>query len=119
MPTLFALLIQVCGLSHREAAAFLDVRLDTVKSWSTGRNPTPARVVEELGNLAFAIEEAADKTLEYISEAPAEIELPMAADDKRARELGWPCLGAHRAMIALAAARAVSEGLTVHIIPSE
>ena len=47
MTTAFALLCQVCGLSTREAAAFLGTRHDTVKSWSSGRNPTPAGIIEK------------------------------------------------------------------------
>lgn len=57
--TPFALLLDRCGLSHREAAAYLSVRLDTVRSWSLGRNRTPPGVIEELRLLYRRIELAA------------------------------------------------------------
>jgi hypothetical protein len=50
--TLFAAILAGLGLSQSEAAAFLDVRLDTVKSWSIGRNRVPDRVMITLHNLA-------------------------------------------------------------------
>lgn len=105
--TLFALLIQRCGLSLSEAAAFLGVRLDTVKSWSSGRNPTPPGVTDELRALYEKIETAAENLLSIIEEADdeAEIELGYASDDKEARSLGWPCVGAQRAALGIAIAR--------------
>ena len=51
--------LQLCGLSQREAAAFLDVRLDTLKSWSSGRGPTPEGVMRELAALQGRIVKAA------------------------------------------------------------
>jgi len=36
-PTVFSLLLNLCGLKQREAADILGVSLDTVKSWSTGK----------------------------------------------------------------------------------
>jgi hypothetical protein len=39
--TLYSACLSRLGLSQAEAAALHDVRLDTVKSWSAGRNPVP------------------------------------------------------------------------------
>ena len=126
MTTLFRLLSQVCGLSHREAADFLSVRLDTVKSWSSGRNPTPPGVLNELAALAERIDAAADEGVAYqnfitsysvtpavikeLDGVPEAIELELAADDAEAQSLGWPCVGAHRAVLALTVARGMAEG---------
>lgn len=46
--TMFKLVCESCGLSVREAAKFLGAKLDTVKSWSSGRNPAPESVIEKL-----------------------------------------------------------------------
>lgn len=72
--TTFAAALRLCGLSHQEAADFFDVRLDTVKSWSAGRNPVPTGVWGMLADLWRRIEDAADNA----SGAPA-------IDDPRAR----------------------------------
>ena len=61
MKTTFAAAIQLCGLSQQEAADFLGVRLDTVKSWSSGRNPPPAGVWAMLAQLWVQIESLAEK----------------------------------------------------------
>lgn len=89
----------------------LGVRLDTVKSWSAGRNPTPAGVIEDLKGLAARQSRAASEVLDKISElarehgAPDEVELSYPSDDHEAQSIGWPCVGAWRAM----AARIIAE----------
>ncbi len=127
MITPFSLLIQVCGLSMREAAAWLEVRRDTVKSWSAGRNRTPDGVLENLVDLAARIDAAADKAVGEIARAAAggeaegaeleTVEMGLAADDYEARQLGWPCVGAQRMVIALALARGMAEGYSIKVVP--
>lgn len=113
--TAFALLIARCGFSHREAADFLSVRLDTVKSWSAGRNRAPAGAIADLRALHAKIERAASEALAVIAEQkPEEIELGIVADDHEAQGLGWPCVGAHAAVLGLVVARA---GIPVRIVP--
>lgn len=58
--TTFASALRICGLSLQEAADYFDVRLDTVKSWSAGRNPAPDGVWMMLADLWQRIENAAD-----------------------------------------------------------
>lgn len=101
MTTLFALLEQNCGLSHQEAANFLNTRVDTVKSWASGRRTAPADVLNELRNLSDTIDRAASEALALIREKAATgfVELGYAADDYEARQLGWPCVGAQQAML--------------------
>jgi hypothetical protein len=109
-----ALLIQIGGLSHREAADFLRVRLDTVQSWHRSRNPTQARdgVIAELRGLIARQETAAAQATDQIAAlagrhgAPTEIEIGYPADDHEAQDLGWPCVGAWRAMAARVVAAA-------------
>lgn len=52
--------IAVCGLSQREAAEFLGVSLDTVKSWCAGRANPPLGVWTMLASLFEQIQNAAD-----------------------------------------------------------
>lgn len=121
--TQFALLAQVCGLSHREAADCLGVRIDTVKSWSAGRNPTPPGVLDQLSELARKIDRAADEALDLIKRqakkrgAPAVVELALARDDAEARELGWPCVGAQAACFGRVIARGRATGQVFAVVP--
>lgn len=118
MPSLFSAALTLCGLSHREAAAFLNVRPDTVKSWSAGRNPVPAGAMAELHRLSERMDEAAENVADLFDEhAPAAaVEIGIASDDHEARSLGWPCVGAQMAL----AARVWSllpEGVTLRLVP--
>jgi hypothetical protein len=99
----FALLLDRCGLSVREAAAFLRVREDTVKSWRTGRNPTPPGVFVSLRTLYAGQTNAAGEALALLSSAPSDmvVELGLASDDAEAQLLGFPCVGAHAAVLGM------------------
>lgn len=106
MTTAYALLLDRCGISQREAAAFHGVRLDTVKSWSAGRNAAPAGVVAELRGLYAQIETAATEAIKLAKkQQPTALELGLASDDHEAQSLGWPCVGAQAAAFGLIAAR--------------
>lgn len=107
MITAYALLLDRCGLSHREAAELHGVRLDTVRSWASARNRTPPGVMTELRTLHAQIEAAAAQALAVIAQAPAEaeIELGLASDDAEARALGLPAVGAHAALLGLVVAQ--------------
>jgi hypothetical protein len=105
MTTMFKLVCDSCGLSLREAPQFLGAKLDTAKSWSSGRNPAPETVIDELIELAVRIDVAAREGLLRIKESragqglPEKIEIGIAADDAEAQSLGWPCAGTHHAVI--------------------
>lgn len=107
----YALLLQLSGLSQREAALFHDVRPDTVKSWSAGRNEAPAGAITELRDLIALQEKTAAETISLIANLALianvarradldEIELGYPADDHEAATLGWPCVSAWAAMAA-------------------
>ena len=113
--TPLALLSALSGLSQRETAEFLDVRIDTVKSWSSGRNACREEFLDELRGLVKKQERAAAEMLAQLARlresqgAPDIIELGFPADDSEAQSLGWPCVGAWSAMAArvIAGCRAV------------
>lgn len=105
MTTLFKLACQSCGLSLREAAAFLEVRDTRAKEWWMGRRTPKPSVIDELLALAHRQEIAAAETVKVIQiqiaarGVPEEIEIGVGADDHEAQSLGWPCVGAHAAVL--------------------
>lgn len=118
--TTYAALCAACGLSLREAADFNRVRLDTAKSWSSGRNGAPAGALQELAELRNLIEEAADQVVDRtlaMAPAPPVVELGLASDDHEARSLGWPCVGTHRVLLGCVASGLIVAGLDVVIVP--
>ena len=108
MTTVYALLLDRCGLSHREAAELHGVRLDTVKSWAAGRNQAPAGVVAQMRALYANLVQAAAHQVAFIAGPltvnTVEIELGLARRDDEARTLGLPCIGAHKALLGMVAA---------------
>lgn len=101
-----ALLIALAGLSHREAGGVCRVRIDTIRSWSAGRNRAPPGALNDLRALIARQERAAAEAVAQIAAlvqtrgAPDEIEIGYPADDYEAQSLGWPCVGAWQAMAA-------------------
>ena len=79
--TTFAAAIRLCGLSQQQAADFFDVRLDTLKSWSSGRNPAPAGVWAMLADLWRRIEDAADDAAPLVDLADSRSWANLSADD--------------------------------------
>ncbi|MGE0408738.1 MAG: helix-turn-helix domain-containing protein [Amphiplicatus sp.] len=105
--TLFAASLHLLGLSQSEAADFLDVRPDTLKSWCSGRRNPPEGIWAPLRALYERQQIAVDHALELIEEKrPDEIAPAM----KGPRSTSWPSEGAH---MAVAAAVALSVDLPV------
>lgn len=109
--TPFALLVSLAGLSHREAAAFHRVRLDTIRSVSTGRRSRASDgMITELRRLIAAQERAAAENIAVIAarltaaEAAGQpldaVVIGFPSDDHEAQALGFPCVGAWQAMAA-------------------
>lgn len=104
--TPFAILCALAGLSHAEAASLCGVRLDTARSWSTGRRTAPPGAIADLRTLIARQAKAADEAVAHIARlaqshgAPDEIEIGYPADDQEVRSLGWPCVAAWAAMAA-------------------
>jgi len=59
--------IAICGLSQSEAADFLQVSIDTVKSWCSGRSNPPLGVWQQLSSLFEQIQNAADNAADIMS----------------------------------------------------
>ena len=64
MKTTYSACLARLGLSQAGAAALHGVRIDTVKSWASGRNPVPQGAWDDLRSLSDQIEDAADELLE-------------------------------------------------------
>lgn len=99
--TLFSEILHGCGLSHREAAAYLKASGGSIASYASGRRVPPNGMFSELHELAARQEAAAEQALQIWEAAgePNEIEIGIASDDHEAQTLGWPCRGAHAAVI--------------------
>ncbi len=57
------------------------------------------------------------RQVDAMGSPPESIELGIASDDHEARTIGWPCVGAQRASIALVVARGTPHGLRFHVVP--
>ena len=114
--TLFQLLARASGLSHQEIADHLGYRLDTVKSWAVGRNPTPPDVIVAVVDLTESIDDAAEAAVAGLQES-AVMTLRVTDNAKKAKKLGWPSLGAYQSVLNKAATKAVQRGHAVRIEP--
>lgn len=92
--TLYAAALRRLGLSQAEAAAYHGVRLDTVKSWSAGRNRVPAGAWAELRRLYNQQVIAIDAALQLIEENQPAV-LTMTPGPRAAE---WPSEGAWMAV---------------------
>ena len=119
MITAYALLLDRCGLSLREAAVFHNVRSDTAQKWAAGRSRVPPGAVADLRALYARIEAAAVEALDQIEAlaaqgAPDRVELALASDDTEAQALGWPCVGTQAAMLGLVLARMAGDAVMLN-----
>lgn len=116
MMTLFSAILENLGLSQSEAAEYLGVRLDTVKSWSSGRNRVRQTVLAELHALAEKQQSAADAAYAAWEEAGAPNEIEFAVpDEAEINRRGWPSTGAFLAIAARLWSMLPSD-LTVNIV---
>lgn len=77
MKTIYAACIARLGLSLGQAADLHRVRIDTVKSWSSGRNPVPQGAWDDLRGYEATISDRADALLlawENTGSPPIEID---------------------------------------------
>jgi transcriptional regulator with XRE-family HTH domain len=123
MITVFQILTQACGFSQQEAADFLGVRPDTVKSWASGRRKAPQKVLVDLAALLVQIDKSAAEALAQIDTMVAEhdttdeIDLGVASDNTEARTIGWPSVGAQCTSLALVIARGMTAGYRFRVSP--
>ena len=97
--TLFKLFLQSTGLSTREAARFLNVSPDTVKSWSSGRNNCPDGVLDEMSELINRQNRFAKEIMDIIEKKSGIDEIGYCTDDHEAQGLGLPTKSTHDAVI--------------------
>lgn len=105
MSSVYNLLRESCGLSQSEAAEFVhEVRLDTVKSWSSDRRPAPQFAVNQLQSLLRTIRDAGEQFAKDLRVRSPEnvFIIGHAHDDDDARECGFPSLSSHMHSIAIA-----------------
>ncbi len=113
----YNVLLAVCGLSNREAALFHDARIDTVKSWASGRRNAPKGAIKELSGLVHKINNAVDEAIETFPNEPCELELGLASDNVEAQTLGWPFVSVHKIVLGLITSYATECGFTVSVVP--
>lgn len=109
MTTSFSLLRNLTGLSSAQAAQFLEVSLDTVKSWNSGRNGAPDWALDDLRNLWRALERRADIGIEQLRATiqeqgfpPEQIEFGAPMTDREAREeLDLPFVSCFHTFVAI------------------
>jgi hypothetical protein len=109
LTTNFSRLRKLVGLSSLEAAQFLDVSLDTIKSWSSGRNGTPEWAIDDLRLLWSDLERRADigiQQLYAMIEAqgcpPSKIKFIAPTTDREAQEeLDLPFVSAFDTFVAI------------------
>jgi len=112
MTTNFGRLLKLTGLSTAEAARFLGVSHDTIKSWSSGRNGTPEPAIDALKALWLTIEQRAT---EVTTKATDQIELTEPATDREAQdELQLPSVSTFNTSVALVVAKS---DIRVVVIP--
>ncbi len=119
MTTLFSAALARLGLSQSEAAEYLAARLDTVKSWSAGRNPVAPGVWPELHRLAVRQRSAAEAIVAAWRDAgePDRIDAALPSDAEIDRR-SWPSRGSFIAVLAEAWSM-LPHTVSVRIVPAE
>ena len=93
--TPFSALLAASGLSQREAAEFLAVGERQIRKWVAGESAAPPAVLREIAALIAMSSRAAEEMRDNARQG-AVVRYP--ADDEEAADLGFPSLGAWRAM---------------------
>ncbi len=110
--SLFGSLLAMCGMTHEECADYLGVRLDSVRSWSSGRRNVPQGVEAKLIELWNLMEDEASRIIDGIEAQlielsvhglPQSIEFGIPSSREEANELGWPSVGTFMRIAALVA----------------
>jgi hypothetical protein len=124
MTTNFSRLRKLVGLSSSEVAQYFEVSLDTVKSWSSGRNNAPEWALDDLRLLWIDLERRAEMVVQQLYEAikaqgapPSTIEFGAPATDREAREeLDLPFASVFDTFIAIVMTRT---DIPVVVVPRE
>ena len=97
MKGLFGTYAGMCGLSSQDVASLFEVRLDTARSWITGRRAVPNEALDGIIDLWNDLVERADVVvteMERLSESlggdPEAVEIGVPSTVEEAQELGLP-----------------------------
>lgn len=94
-----------CGLSQTDAADYLEVEARTVRRWIEGSFRPKEEQWQRLLDLCASQDRAAEEMLRILREqtkqhgAPHEITVRLSRTQADADRLGWPCVGAHLAVL--------------------
>jgi hypothetical protein len=113
------LMLHRCGLTHNDAATWLGRDLKVVRKWLDGRFDIPADDWRQLVDLCARQDRAATQALAQIGTRPASYKVLVAMTDEDAGLLGWPCAGAHLALIRRVVERAPPEAKISLVHPGD
>ena len=124
-PAEVRLMLARCGMSQTDAADYVGKDARVVRRWISGEYDIPAEHWQRREDLCARQDRAAAEALDLIGQQRHQLgetrtmTLPMARTDEDAERLGWPCVGAHVAVIRRIVERA-PEGLrVVPVYPGE
>ena len=112
------LMLHTCGLSQTDAADFLGVDARIVRRWNSGYFSIPPEQWQKLEKLSAQQDRAAHEAIEEMEERYADydhVKIPvrLTRTDEDARKLGYPCAGAHLAVVRRVAELAATKGMRI------
>lgn len=125
-PAAVKVMLHRCGLSQTEAANYVEVQDRTVRRWLDGSlSPGPDKW-QALVDLCARQDRAADEAVEQIKttmrefgDRPDQIAIRVARTQEDADRLGWPCVGAHVAVVRRVMERAPKRIVIAPVYPGE
>lgn len=98
-------LLQRCGLSQTDAAAYLGKDARTVRRWISGDFVIPMESWDKLTELCSHQDRVAREGIEKLKELvadhgdPEDVTIGLSRTDEEAQAQGYPCVGAHVAVL--------------------
>src|SRR5262245_32681196 len=119
--TAFSIMRERCGLSWAETAQFLNVPMQTVEEWASGRKATPKSVVIQLRALYRHVVHSGRELgerfrIELEQQAKRHVVIGIVGDDIAAQEHGFPCAGPHAAAVGIAI-MLLPDDVTFELVP--
>lgn len=122
MPTLFSLLCTATGLTPREVARLLDVHVDTVCAWNSGKKQAPEECCEFMSTIADAIAHLSDSAVDALEES-VELnrsythKIGIATNDEEAAEYGYFTAAVQKSVTSRIIAQAFARGIPFELVP--
>ena len=103
---MFGAVLRLCGLTAVTGAHFLGVTRPEVVAWIQEKEAPPPEHFARLYALFDALEREVDRIIQEWEAAgrPTQIAYPIAANDRRARDAGWPSVAVQMTVAAMAQA---------------